>query len=381
MPRLRACRRAGTAGCIIRLTYRRPPRSTARTRGRSRTGPICQARRRPTGRAVRPWRRGAARAPPATTGRGGRQINSRSAIGGLEIVTGLASTTGDARKMSDRWPLKPAMPIARPTVFALLAVIGAVAAAPAHAQFNPFEAIFGPFRPPADVPGGRRLPPGPPPSQYPPDTRLPPGPPPSQQYPQQYPPSARLPPGVQTQPLPAPGGGAARPAPPRRPSQPGEPPQPSEIVTPPGPKIPNPTAVFSGLDKITGRIITFDVALNETVQFGALQVTPRVCYTRPPTETPNTDAFLEVDEVTLQGEVKRIFTGWMFAASPGLHGVEHPIYDVWLTDCKNPVVAAAPPPPEAAPAPAAQPAKPPPATPARRSAPQVAPQPGQPPRR
>ena len=85
----------------------------------------------------------------------------------------------------------------------------------------------------------------------------------------------------------------------------------------PAQKIANPTAVFSGLDKITGRIISFDVAINETVQFGALQVTPRVCYTRPPTETPNTDAFIEVDEVTLQGEVKRIFTGWMFAVEPG----------------------------------------------------------------
>jgi membrane peptidoglycan carboxypeptidase len=103
--------------------------------------------------------------------------------------------------------------------------------------------------------------------------------------------------------------------------------------------------VFAGLDKITGRIISFDVAVNETVQFGALQVTPRACYSRPPTETPNTDAFVEVDEVTLQGEIKRIFTGWMFAASPGLHAVEHPIYDVWITDCKGgqaPTVADAP---------------------------------------
>ncbi len=130
-------------------------------------------------------------------------------------------------------------------------------------------------------------------------------------------------------------------------------PQPGDeiVVEPPPQRITNPTAVFSGLDKITGRIITFDVAINETVQFGALQVTPRVCYSRPPTETPNTDAFVEVDEVTLQGEIKRIFTGWMFAASPGLHAVEHPIYDVWITDCKggqNPNVAEAP----AAPAPA-----------------------------
>ena len=114
-------------------------------------------------------------------------------------------------------------------------------------------------------------------------------------------------------------------------------PQPGdEVITElPTQKIQNPTAVFAGLDKITGRIIAFDVALNETVQFGALQVTPRVCYTRPPTETANTDGFVEVNEVTLQGEVKRIFGGWMFAASPGLHAVEHPIYDVWLTDCKG----------------------------------------------
>jgi hypothetical protein len=99
-------------------------------------------------------------------------------------------------------------------------------------------------------------------------------------------------------------------------------------------KITNPVAVFAGLDKIAGRIITFDVYIDETVQFGALQVTPRVCYTRPPTEAPQTDAFVEVDEITLARKVKRLFTGWMFAASPGLHAVDHAVYDVWLTDCK-----------------------------------------------
>jgi hypothetical protein len=68
----------------------------------------------------------------------------------------------------------------------------------------------------------------------------------------------------------------------------------------------------------------------------------------------------------------------MFASSPGLHAVEHPIYDVWLTDCKNPVIAAAPP-PEASPAtsaPAAKPAAT--ATPPRRANPQPAPQPAAP---
>jgi hypothetical protein len=99
-------------------------------------------------------------------------------------------------------------------------------------------------------------------------------------------------------------------------------------------KIANPVAVFSGLDKITGRIISFDVYIDETVQFGALQVTPRVCYNRPPTEEPQTDAFVEVDEIGLNRKVKRIFTGWMFAASPGLHAVDNAVYDVWLADCK-----------------------------------------------
>jgi len=105
-------------------------------------------------------------------------------------------------------------------------------------------------------------------------------------------------------------------------------------------KIGNPVAVFAGLDKITGRIISFDVYIDETVQFGALQVTPRVCFSRPPTEPPLTDAFVEVDEITLSRTVNRIFTGWMFAASPGLHAVDHAVYDVWLTDCKisSPVV-------------------------------------------
>ncbi|WP_040485522.1 DUF2155 domain-containing protein [Lutibaculum baratangense] len=100
-------------------------------------------------------------------------------------------------------------------------------------------------------------------------------------------------------------------------------------------KIQNPVAEFTGLDKITGRIITFDVLIDETVQFGALQVTPRVCYSRPQSEAPRTDAFVEVDEVTLDSKIQRIFTGWMFADSPGLNAVEHPVYDVWLTNCKS----------------------------------------------
>lgn len=100
-------------------------------------------------------------------------------------------------------------------------------------------------------------------------------------------------------------------------------------------RISNPVAEFTGVDKITGRIITFDVYIDETVQFGALQVTPRVCYSRPVTEEPKTDSFVEVDEITLDRKIRRIFTGWMFAESPGLNAVEHAVYDVWLKSCKQ----------------------------------------------
>ncbi len=100
-------------------------------------------------------------------------------------------------------------------------------------------------------------------------------------------------------------------------------------------RIKNTVAVFAGLDKITGRIISFDVNIDETVQFGALQLTPKVCWSRPTSEQPQTTTFVEVDEVTFDNKYRRIFTGWMYASSPGLHGVEHAIYDVWLTDCKG----------------------------------------------
>ena len=100
-------------------------------------------------------------------------------------------------------------------------------------------------------------------------------------------------------------------------------------------KIKHPIAVFAGLDKITGRIFSFEVNIDETVEFGTLQITPRVCYSRPVTEAPHTDGFVEVGETDEKKAYRSIFSGWMFADSPGLHGVEDPVYDVWLTDCKG----------------------------------------------
>ncbi|VEJ45224.1 DUF2155 domain-containing protein [Bartonella vinsonii] len=100
-------------------------------------------------------------------------------------------------------------------------------------------------------------------------------------------------------------------------------------------RISNGIAVFAGLDKITGRTTRFEVSLGKVYQYGALQVMPRACYTSSKDEPTRTTGFIEVNEVTLDKKIRRIFTGWMFADSPGLNAVEHPIYDVWLKDCKQ----------------------------------------------
>ena len=94
-------------------------------------------------------------------------------------------------------------------------------------------------------------------------------------------------------------------------------------------------AVFAALDRVTARISKIQIPLIETVQFGSLKETPRVCYSRPATERPKTTSFVEVSEVQLDGKEEKIFSGWMFAESPGLNAVEHPVFDVWLTDCSG----------------------------------------------
>ena len=101
-------------------------------------------------------------------------------------------------------------------------------------------------------------------------------------------------------------------------------------------RIANPIAVFNGLDKITGVTTTFEIKIGEEKRFGGLVVKPDVCYTRPVTEEPKTTSFVEVQEIDSGNTRKAVFSGWMFAESPGLNAVEHPIYDVWLTGCRDP---------------------------------------------
>jgi hypothetical protein len=105
-------------------------------------------------------------------------------------------------------------------------------------------------------------------------------------------------------------------------------------------RIENMVANFAALDKVTAAVKQLSVELNHTETFRTLKITPRACYTRDPREPPRTSTFVEVDEVLFDGSEKRIFTGWMFAESPGLNPLVHPVFDLWLTGCSQPVRAA-----------------------------------------
>ena len=93
-------------------------------------------------------------------------------------------------------------------------------------------------------------------------------------------------------------------------------------------------AVLRALDKVTARTNDLTINVDETVKFGTLEITVKKCVKHPPEEPPETATFLEIDENRVDEEKRTLFMGWMFASSPALNALEHPVYDVWVIDCK-----------------------------------------------
>ena len=125
-------------------------------------------------------------------------------------------------------------------------------------------------------------------------------------------------------------------------------------------RIENATANFAALDKVTAQVRQLPVPLNKTETFRALKITPRACYTSDPSEPPRTSTFVQVDEILFDGSEQRIFSGWMFAESPGLNPLVHPVFDLWLTGCSKPRTSTAGTTPEAGNAPPSDEPPPPP---------------------
>ena len=96
-----------------------------------------------------------------------------------------------------------------------------------------------------------------------------------------------------------------------------------------------PTAVLQGLDKITARVSNLAVAVDDIRAYGTLRITVRACRKRPPTEPPESAAYLEISDQKPGEPLVALFSGWMFASSPALNALEHAVYDVWLLDCSK----------------------------------------------
>jgi hypothetical protein len=94
-------------------------------------------------------------------------------------------------------------------------------------------------------------------------------------------------------------------------------------------------ALLQGLDKVTARISSIEAPLGVDVRFGTLDIVVRRCVKAPPEESPESAAFIEIREVRPNETPRTLFAGWMFASSPALSALEHPVYDVWVKDCLN----------------------------------------------
>lgn len=94
-------------------------------------------------------------------------------------------------------------------------------------------------------------------------------------------------------------------------------------------------AVLQGLNKITARVSTIEAPVDQAVRFGTLDITVKRCSKRPPEETPESTAYLEIRERRSGEKSVDLFAGWMFASSPAVSAMEHPVYDVWVIDCKK----------------------------------------------
>ncbi|MDR3326444.1 MAG: DUF2155 domain-containing protein [Rhodospirillaceae bacterium] len=95
------------------------------------------------------------------------------------------------------------------------------------------------------------------------------------------------------------------------------------------------TAILRGLDKVTGRVVTIKAPIETQINFGTLGIVAHACHKRSSEEQSETAAFLDIWEARDGQTVINLFKSWMFVSSPSLSALEHPVYDIWVLDCKN----------------------------------------------
>ena len=127
------------------------------------------------------------------------------------------------------------------------------------------------------------------------------------------------------------------------------------MALPPGTMLDEPVAVLQALDKVTARIKQLIVHVGQTGKFGTLSILVDACRKAPPEDPPEAAAFLKITDGKSDQTVTA-FSGWMFASSPALSAMDHPVYDISVVDCTSDTTAS---PSSATPTPVpAPPAKP-----------------------
>ncbi len=121
---------------------------------------------------------------------------------------------------------------------------------------------------------------------------------------------------------------------------------------PPGTMEDMPIAELQALDKITARVSHIEARIGQTVTFGSLNIVVKACRRAPPEDTPESAAFLVVSEQKAGEAPVQAYSGWMFASSPSLAAMDHPIYDIWVVECRKDVAPATAPAPTTLPIPA-----------------------------
>ena len=93
---------------------------------------------------------------------------------------------------------------------------------------------------------------------------------------------------------------------------------------------------LKALDKITAKTSSLRIAIGDKKFFGSLEIKALKCQLFEGVNSSDTVAYLQVKDLSIKDNDRVfLFNGWTFASSPTLKSIDHPIYDLWITDCEN----------------------------------------------
>ncbi len=114
-----------------------------------------------------------------------------------------------------------------------------------------------------------------------------------------------------------------------------------EKAATPKPRVRGGAAIIQAIDKVTAETLKFEAPVGQPIRYKTLIITVRACETTAADEEqPDSAVYMTIDSQpkAAPGRAapapRQVFRGWMFASSPGLNPLQHPVYDAWLISCR-----------------------------------------------